>query len=440
MRIFILLSLLLAQSVFADIKNIRIEDKKTHTTVVLDLTRQPEHQAFYLSNPERVVLDLEGAKMQPGANSLSLPIGLVNSIRSARRNQNDVRVVLELNKSVTYRTYTLSPDQGYGDRLVIDLYSKAVKDTRSGGAVLSAKPVVKRAEEYTSKAKDITIVIDAGHGGDDPGAIGPNGIREKDVVLAIAKELHRLFAAEPGYAPLMTREDDRFLKLGARARRAEAAEAELFISIHADAFKYPSASGASVYALSQHGASSTAAKWLADKENQSDKVGGVDVRSVETQVKEVLLDLSMTYKLRESKDLGRKVLRSMGRITKLHKHNVEEAGFAVLKGVNASALLIETGFISNPQEARLLSSTAYQRKMAQAIFDGIHEYYSEHPPDGSLLSKKKKRKPEVYVVERGDNLSLIADRNKVSIKELRRLNNLNKDTIRVGQRLLIPKS
>ena len=436
MRIFILLSLLLAQSVFADIKNIRIEDKKTHTKVVLDLTRPHEHQAFYLSNPERVVLDIEGAKMQPGANSLSLPIGLVNSIRSARRNQNDVRVVLELNKSVTYRTYTLSPDQGYGHRLVIE----AEKDNRSGGAVLSAKPVVKRAEEYTSKAKDITIVIDAGHGGDDPGAIGPKGIREKDVVLAIAKELHRLFAAEPGYAPLMTREDDRFLKLGARARRAEAAEAELFISIHADAFKYPSASGASVYALSEHGASSTAAKWLADKENQSDKVGGADVRSVEAQVKEVLLDLSMTYKLRESKDLGSKVLRSMGRITKLHKHNVEEAGFAVLKGASASALLIETGFISNPQEARLLSSTAYQRKMAQAIFDGIHEYYSENPPDGSLLSKKKKRKPEVYVVERGDNLSLIADRNKVSIKELRRLNNLNKDTIRVGQRLLIPKS
>lgn len=436
MRIFILLSLLLAQSVFADIQNIRIEDKKTHTMVVLDLTRSPEYQAFYLSNPERVVLDLEGAKMQPGANSLSLPIGLVNSIRSARRNQNDVRVVLELNKSVTYKTYTLSPDQGYGHRLVIE----AEKDNRSGGAVLSAKPVVKRAEEYTSKAKDITIVIDAGHGGDDPGAIGPKGIREKDVVLAIAKELHRLFAAEPGYAPLMTREDDRFLKLGARARRAEAAEAELFISIHADAFKYPSASGASVYALSEHGASSTAAKWLADKENQSDKVGGADVRSVEAQVKEVLLDLSMTYKLRESKDLGSKVLRSMGRITKLHKHNVEEAGFAVLKGASASALLIETGFISNPQEARLLSSTAYQRKMAQAIFDGIHEYYSEHPPDGSLLSKKKKRKPEVYVVERGDNLSLIADRNKVSIEELRRLNNLNKDTIRAGQRLLIPKS
>ena len=436
MRIFILLSLLLAQSVFADIKNIRIEDKKTHTKVVLDLTRPHEYQAFDLSNPERVVLDIEGAKMQPGANSLSLPIGLVNSIRSARRNQNDVRVVLELNKSVTYRTYRLSPDQGYGHRLVIE----AEKDNRSGGAVLSAKPVVKRAEEYTSKAKDITIVIDAGHGGDDPGAIGPKGIREKDVVLAIAKELHRLFAAEPGYAPLMTREDDRFLKLGARARRAEAAEAELFISIHADAFKYPSASGASVYALSEHGASSTAAKWLADKENQSDKVGGADVRSVEAQVKEVLLDLSMTYKLRESKDLGSKVLRSMGRITKLHKHNVEEAGFAVLKGASASALLIETGFISNPQEARLLSSTAYQRKMAQAIFDGIHEYYSERPPDGSLLSKKKKRKPEVYVVERGDNLSLIADRNKVSIEELRRLNNLNKDTIRVGQRLLIPKS
>lgn len=436
MRIFILLSLLLAQSVFADIKNIRIEDKKTHTMVVLDLTRSPEYQAFYLSNPERVVLDLEGAKMQPGANSLSLPIGLVNSIRSARRNQNDVRVVLELNKSVTYKTYTLSPDQGYGHRLVIE----AEKDNRSGGAVLSAKPVVKRAEEYTSKAKDITIVIDAGHGGDDPGAIGPKGIREKDVVLAIAKELHRLFAAEPGYAPLMTREDDRFLKLGARARRAEAAEAELFISIHADAFKYPSASGASVYALSEHGASSTAAKWLADKENQSDKVGGADVRSAEAVVKEVLLDLSMTYKLSESKDIGSKVLRSMGRITKLHKHNVEEAGFAVLKGASASALLIETGFISNPQEARLLSSTAYQRKMAQAIFDGIHEYYSEHPPDGSLLSKKKKRKPEVYVVERGDNLSLIADRNKVSIEELRRLNNLNKDTIRAGQRLLIPKS
>ncbi len=434
-KAIVLLSLLFAQAVFADVVDIRLWTKPSvETTVVLDLTRAHDYQAFYLTAPNRVVLDLQGAEMLKSVSEVDLMGGPVRSIRSARRNAKDVRVVLELKQGLDYKTYSLPPNEVHGHRLVIELFPKLVV----GKEVVSAISEIKKAEDYTSKARDIIIAIDAGHGGEDPGAIGPRGVREKDVVLSIAKELERILKAAPGYSPLMIRTGDYYLNLRERARRAENAKAELFISIHADAFKHPSASGGSVYALSEHGASSTTAKWLADKENRSDTIGGVDLENITDDVRQVILDLSMTHKQKESLPLGLDVLRSMGKITKLHKHNVEEAGFAVLKGASASALLVETGFISNPQEAKQLASPAFQRKMAQAIFDGIHAYYSAHPPDGSLLSKTIK--PIVYFVKPGDNLTQIARQYQVDVQEVLRLNNLKRDSLEVGQQLLIPKS
>lgn len=436
-KTFVLFSLLFVHTAFADIEDIRLWDQPgLKTTVVLDLTRAHEHQAFYLNSPERVVLDIPAAQMTKSVADVDLMNSPVRSIRSARRNTNDVRVVLELKQDVDYKTYSLPPNEVYGHRLVIELMPKP----KTSKTTLSTSSEVKKAEDYTSKTRDIIIAIDAGHGGEDPGAIGPRGIREKDIVLAIAKELEKILKAAPGYSPLMIRTGDYYLNLRERASRAENAKAELFISIHADAFKHPSASGGSVYMLSEHGASSTTAKWLADKENRSDTIGGVDLGNITDDVKQVILDLSMTHKQRESLPLGLEVLRSMGKITKLHKHNVEEAGFAVLKGASAGALLVETGFISNPQEAKQLANPAFQRKMAQAIFDGINTYYSAHPPDGSLLAKNKKNKPIVYFVKPGDTLSKIARQYQVGLQEVRQLNNLNSDILNVDQQLLIPKS
>lgn len=438
-RVFALFALLFTQWVFADIEDVRIwPEPDTQTRVVLDLTKAHQYQAFYLSSPERVVIDIQQAQMLKSVASVDLMNGPVRSIRSARRNANDVRVVLELKQAMEYTTHTLPPNEVHGYRLVIDLFpNQALKE---GKAFVSAPTVVKRAEDFTSKTRDIIIAIDAGHGGEDPGAIGPRGIREKDVVLAIAKELEKILRAAPGYTPLMTRTGDYFLKLSDRARKAEMSKAELFISIHADAFKHPSASGGSVYALSEFGASSTTAKWLADKENRSDTIGGVDLSDKTDDVKQVILDLSMTYKRRESPELGLDVLRSMGKVTKLHKHHVEEAGFAVLKGASATALLIETGFISNPQEAKQLANPAFQKKMAQAIFDGINAFYLKHPPDGSYIAQNKNNKPSVYFVQRGDTLSQIARQHGVNVQEVRQLNNLKRDVLNVGQQLLIPKS
>lgn len=436
-KAMVLLSLLFTQWALADVVDVRLwAEPNLETTVVLDLTRAHDHQAFYLSSPERVVLDVQAAQMLKSVSEVDLMGGPVRSIRSARRNSNDVRVVLELKQGMDYKTYSLAPNEVHGHRLVVKLAPKQ----QLGKTMVSPTGEIKKAEDYTSKTRDIIIAIDAGHGGEDPGAIGPRGIREKDVVLAIAKELEKILKAAPGYSPLMIRTGDYYLNLRERASRAENAKAELFISIHADAFKHPSASGGSVYALSEHGASSTTAKWLADKENRSDTIGGVDLGNITDDVRQVILDLSMTHKQKESLPLGLEVLRSMGKITKLHKHNVEEAGFAVLKGASAYALLVETGFISNPQEAKQLANPAFQRKMAQAIFDGINTYYSAHPPDGSLLAKNKKNKPIVYFVKPGDTLSQIARQYQVELQEVRQLNNLNRDILNVGQQLLIPKS
>lgn len=434
-----LFCLLFVHTAFADIEDVRLWDQPgLRTTVVLDLTRAHEHQAFYLSSPERVVLDIPAAQMLKNLSEVDMMSSPVRTMRSARRNANDVRVVLELKQSVDYKTYSLPPNEVHGHRLVIELMAKVKQ--KAGETSVSSPSEVKKAEDYTSKTRDIIIALDAGHGGEDPGAIGPRGIREKDIVLAIAKELEKIFKAAPGYSPLMIRTGDYYLNLKERASRAENAKADLFISIHADAFKHSSASGGSVYALSEFGASSTTAKWLADKENRSDTIGGVELNRIAEDVREVILDLSMTHKQQESLPLGLEVLSSMGKITKLHKHNVEEAGFAVLKGASAYALLIETGFISNPQEAKQLANPAFQRKMAQAIFDGTNAYFTKRPPDGTKLAQNKKNKPVVYFVKPGDTLSQIAREHKVGVQEVRQLNNLNRDILNVGQQLLIPNT
>jgi len=289
------------------------------------------------------------------------------------------------------------------------------------------------------------IAIDAGHGGEDPGAIGHGGIYEKRVVLAIAKKLESMLKKEKGFRPKLIRTGDYYVGLRERTKRARESNADLFISIHADAFSSPKAKGASVFALSQRGATSEAARWLADKENSSDLIGGVGGVSLDDKedvLAGVLLDLSMTASLSVSLDLGQTVLNNMGGVSKLHKRRVEQAGFAVLKSPDIPSVLIETGFLSNPSEAKKLKTSRYQATMAKAIFKGIKQYFQQSPPPGTYLASLRSTGKAIkeYVIAPGDTLSVIAQKHATSMANIKKINGLKSSTIRVGQVIKVPAS
>jgi N-acetylmuramoyl-L-alanine amidase len=320
--------------------------------------------------------------------------------------------------------------------LVLDLFDDeaSVKQEPLGeqGAITT-----KSVEELGAR-RDIIVAIDAGHGGEDPGASGPKKLREKEVVLKIARKLESRLARTAGFKPVMIRDGDYYVSLRGRRELARKAQADLFVSIHADAFDQASANGASVYALSTRGATSTAAQYLADRENAADLVGGVRLSDKDDVLAGVLTDLSMTATLDTSLSLGREVLKEVDKIAKLHKRKVEQAGFAVLKSPDIPSILVETGFISNPGEAQKLATASYQDKMARAIQVGIEAWFLTHPPAGTLLAWRRTQQTREYLVVSGDTLSEIADRNGVSLRALKATNGLTSTTIRVGQTLIIP--
>lgn len=431
------LAIMMSAWASANVHDVRIwPAPQAGTRVVLDITRPLEHKVFNLENPARIVIDLTDAQVLKPLESVKVEGTVIRTIRSARHG-NNARLVIELNESMGFKSFALPPNELYGNRIVIDLEHK--------NAVQVSAPVpVKQLDDVKVRQRDVVIVIDAGHGGEDPGAIGPGRIMEKHVVLAIARELQKLLDKEPGYKAILVRTGDYYVGLKERSEAARKANADLFISVHADAFKYASAHGSSVFMLSERGASSEMARWLADKENRSDLIGGVTLKDKEDHVRQTLLDLSLTNKSNESARLGGHILEHMGKISRLHKPHVEEAAFAVLRGPEVPALLIETGFISNPQEAKKLAEKGYQQKMAQAIFSGIHRYFSDNPPDDTWLAAQRStpastaRAPREHWVRNGDTLSGIAARYSVSMAELRKANNIKNDQLRSGQKLLIP--
>jgi len=347
---------------------------------------------------------------------------------------------LDLRESIEAKSFPLPPNKQYGHRLVVDL------EPKSGAfkPLEITKPVID-AQQAENMQRDLIVAIDAGHGGEDPGAIGHGGIYEKRVVLAIAKKLEALLKKEKGFTPKLIRTGDYYIGLRERTQKARKFNADLFISIHADAFSSPRASGSSVFALSQRGATSEAARWLADKENASDLIGGVGGVSLDDKedlLAGVLLDLSMTASLSVSLDLGQTVLNSMGGVSKLHKRRVEQAGFAVLKSPDIPSLLIETGFLSNPGEARKLKTSHYQNQMAHAIFKGIKRYFTQSPPPGTYLASVRDKNNQIkeYVIAPGDTLSVIAQRHSTSMAMLKELNGLKNSMIRVGQVIKVPAS
>lgn len=434
----------------ADVKSVRLWRAPDNTRLVFDLTGPADHKLFSLSNPERIVIDISGARFSASTDGLALTDTPLTGVRSATRDGTDLRVVLDLSREVKPKSFALPPNQQYGHRLVVDLYDNDPRSRLPPAAGPSASPLPQKPTRSASEAgqRDIVIALDAGHGGEDPGALGHNKAREKDVVLSIAKKLKKLIDAQPGFRAELVRTGDYFIPLRRRTEIARKHSADLFVSIHADAFTRPGAFGASVFALSHGGATSETARLLADRENRSDLiggVGGVSLGNKDQVLASVLLDLSMTATLSASLDVGQEVLSSIGKLTPLHKRRVEQAGFMVLKSPDIPSILVETGFISNPEESRKLSTDSHQQGLARAIHSGVLSYFHRNPPPGTRVAALKSngklaQKPREHTVGRGDTLSMIAARYDVSLAHLRQANGLGNDQIRVGQVLKVPTS
>jgi len=420
----------------ASVEGLRVWRAPDHTRLVFDLSGPVTHKIFPLANPNRLVIDIGDSQLNASLAALSLKGTPIQTVRSAQRNKNDLRVVLDLSTAVKPRSFILKKHGGKNDRLVIDLFDLGVVSTKK-------KVVVKPK----GKQRDIIIAIDAGHGGEDPGASGPRRLREKNVVLAISKELATLINKEKGFRAELVRTGDYYIPHKRRRDIARDKRADLFISIHADAFKSPKPYGASVFALSRRGASSETARFLAKRENESDLIGGYGSVSLDDKDKVlagVLVDLSMTATLGSSLDVGGDVLSALGRVAPLHKKQVEQAAFAVLKSPDVPSILVETGFISNPSEAKKLSTASYRRKLAKAVFKGVKGYFGKNPPADSYLASRKgtvqSTAAKDYVIARGDTLSTVARRFNSSVSEIRQLNRLPNTLVKVGQRIKIPNS
>ncbi|MFQ5643359.1 MAG: N-acetylmuramoyl-L-alanine amidase [Thiogranum sp.] len=395
------------------------------TRVVFDISGPVEHRLFTLRNPNRLVIDLPNAAIDAGLKQTLTSGGIVKSLRSAPRNKKDLRLVLDLKGPVKPRSFVLKPNEQYGHRLVIDLF-------KAGAA---GKSVPKKASSKPTRFRDLVIAIDAGHGGEDSGARGKKGTREKDAVLAIARRLAALVEKEPGMRPVLIRDGDYYIGLRKRIQKARKHRADLFISIHADAFRDRRVQGSSVFVISRRGASSEMARWLAARENAADLVGGVSLDDKDDLLAEVLLDLAQSATLEVSNEVADNVLDEMKRIGKMHKKRVQHAGFVVLKSPDIPSLLIETAFISNPAEEKRLRSSKHQQRVARAIMNGVRRYFVANPPEGTRLAKADTRK---HVIQRGDTLSRIAQRYGVSMTTLRTSNRLSDDRLLVGKVLKIP--
>ena len=409
------------------VENMRIWAENDRTRVVLDLSNPVDHTIFTLRAPDRIVIDLEDSRLARTLENLPAGAGSVRSIRSAVRADGELRVVLDLNETVRSRSFTVAPNSTYGDRLVIDLQ-------RNG-----RPQAVRHASDAYTPGRDLVIVIDPGHGGRDPGAIGPGQTMEKDVVLAISRTLASRINDEEGMRAILTRNTDVYVDLRRRMDIAREARADLFLSIHADAVRDRRPRGTTVYALSLRGASDEAARQLAERENAA--VGGVSLGDKPEPLATVLLDLSQNAAISASLDVGEDVIQELARVGSAHRSTVQQAGFLVLKSPEVPSLLIETGFISNPAEERNLRSSQYQRRLADAILSGVRNYFYESPPPDTRIAMLARQQPvrQVrHVISRGDTLSEIAERYNVSTSAIRRANSLSSDTIRVGQTLSIP--
>ena len=384
----------------------RVWPAAEYTRITLESATPIQYSLSILKNPDRVVVDLEDIRFTPELENLPGKVGVndpyIRALRIGRFKPGVLRLVLDLKTEVVPQAFELKPVANYGYRLVLDIYPAIPPDPLMallGGGVMTmpqtgdadtksearSQDRSNRGGEALGKAKPevrrlIIIAIDPGHGGEDPGAISRSGTQEKDITLAIAQKLKGKIDKEPNMRAALTRDGDYFISLPMRLTKARQLNADLFVSVHADAFIKPHARGSSVFALSERGATSAAARWLAKKENDADLIGGVNLNGKDHYLKQTLLDLSQTATINDSLKLGREVLAEIGGINHLHKNEVEQAGFAVLKSPDIPSILVETAFISNPDEEKKLRDTTYQDKMAEAMLAGIKRYFANNPP------------------------------------------------------------
>jgi N-acetylmuramoyl-L-alanine amidase len=392
-----------AWSNVAHIASARMWPAQEYTRVVLEAPEFVAHRVSTLRDPHRVVLELDGVRLTPELSQLPLRVQpsdpYIAAVRFGTRAPDTLRIVFDLKTETRAQVFALKPVAEFGFRVVLDLYPltpldplMALLEERREPAAVEPRgpaPAPDRAPDGKPEAKPesrvagrrrITIALDPGHGGEDPGAVGQRGTYEKNVTLAIGRKLKRIIDAEPGMRAMLTRDDDYYVPLAARVQKARRVEADLFVSIHADAFRESRARGSSVFALSESGATSSAARWLAQSENAADLIGGVNLEGKDPVVARTLLDLSQTAQISDSLKVGRHMLDSIGMINALHKGAVEQAGFAVLKAPDIPSILVETAFISNPDEELKLRSERHQAKFAESMSDGIRRYFAANPP------------------------------------------------------------
>lgn len=424
---FLLFFIWLSASNAAEVRGLRTSTAAERVRVVFDMTAAVEYSVFLLESPNRVVIDFAKTGARPGMDFPGHQTQLVKGFRYARRGRNGLRMVLELEHDVEIRHQPLGPNQKFGHRVVLDLLADAGK----------AKPMDNSQTRFKTppneQPDEVVIAIDPGHGGEDVGAIGPRGTYEKDVVLAVARELKNYIDSHPSMRAVLTRNGDYYLKLRTRLAKARKRRADLFVSIHADAFHDQRVRGSSVYVLSQKGASSEAAKWLADHENAADLIGGVTLEDKDDVLKSVLIDLSQTASIEASIDAANDVLKSLGSFGELHRKHVQKAGFVVLKSPDIPSILVEMAFISNPLEEERLRDTGYRKQLASAIYTGIVDYFeSSNTPGVSLALNRNHTISDRLASPNFPN------QNAASAGKIESVDNGGMRTIRIDEVLRIP--
>lgn len=465
----------------AKLKTITINQEFDKTSLFFTIDGFYTHKLFTLNNPNRVVVDLKGISSTINMNQLHIANGLITKVRSSKPDPSSIRLVLDLGQNVQVHSAPWKANSGYnglrvdlmhGGKLIThahtDLKTKKptavfvknpqvmpkpktrvfeakkpelFKEPMQAKSILAHKPLKEVTHRPPQSLRNVIVVLDAGHGGKDPGARGPRHSKEKDVVLAITLKLKQLIDRQPGMKAVLTRSGDYYVGLRQRLDMARKYNGDVFVSIHADAFNNPHSNGASVFALSQRGATSEAARWIAEKENYSE-LGGVNLGDLDDTngvVRSVLIDLSQTATINSGLQMGGRVLRQLDNFTRLHNNKVEQARFVVLKSPDIPSILVETGFISNPREESNLTNSSYQTRLSQAIFQGIKGYFWENPPHGSRIEAMASS--HFHLVKSGDTLPKIASRYHVTVSSLQALNGLRGNrTPRPGQKLVIPSA
>ena len=414
--------------------------------LTLFLSGPVKYNAFSLDRPNRFVLDLKNTRLMRRVSPVLTLGSPVRNIRIGHHSDHALRLVFDLGQPLQGSVKLLRLQKKKGYRLIVSLKGRKMKVLAfswPSSLKFRRKKKLKTiiTPQWNKRPRNIIVVVDPGHGGSDPGATGLGGTHEKTVVLAISKAIARAMNRQPGFKALLTRNADYYIGLRQRLSIARRDKADMFVAIHADAFKRRNAYAASVYALSQRGATSEAARWLAIRENKSELMGGVNLSDKGHLLKSVLINLSQTATIRMSLGIGRDILHTLKKLTPLHHDTVEQAAFVVLKSPDIPSLLIETGFISNPYEERKLTSSRYQQRLARAITRGIRDYFMHRPPRGTWLAYWKKNPPRGerrYIVRRGNTLSGLSYRFHANLERIRRLNGIEGHDIRVGQVLLIP--